>query len=291
MAAIRIHAVYLTVIAVLSYALWSEKRTSQNLCEQVQKFMVYDCLIMSSEVENMKNACEKNINTRQYYVQTYRSKMDSLSTISKATFKYLDNALIGLKNNQNVHINAINDTVNNYSKVLLNLISDDRDKKASLNIYGIHRITQADTINDIKKNSALYLQTLKNQILRDEVFFYSYVLDQTARNYCGITQKLGVAIVPNKSVIIEGEKFEADIYISNIVTSRPDSCIFRVNNQILKVTDGVGHYKETAKSTGLKRVKAQISVTNPATGEITDMNSEFEYQVLPKCSIDCNKNQ
>jgi hypothetical protein len=291
MTTIRLHAVYLAVIAVLSYALWSEKRTTENLCEHVRKFMAHDCLIMSSEVENMKNACKKNIDTHQYYAQTYRSKMDSLNTISKAALKYLDNALSGLKNNQNVQINTINDTLNNYSKVLLNLINDERDKKAALEIYGIHRITQADTINDIKKNSALYLQTLKNQILRDEVFYYNYVLDQTAPNYCGLTKFL-VAIAPKKSTIMEGEKFEADIYLSSYsYSSMNNNFIVTVNSDTLVVKDGIAHYKVKPKNIGSKNIKAQISIRNPVTGEISIATGEFEYQVLPKCSIDCNKSQ
>ncbi len=286
MTTIRIHAVYLSVIAVLAYLFWAEKKFTQRLSEQVRIFMIHDNLIMTSDVENMKNACEKNINTHYRYAQTYKGKLDSLNSISKETLKNLDNASIELKNNKNISINSLNEAVNNFPKILLNLINDDIVKKSMLKIYGTHKITKPDTINEIKQNNALYLQTLKNQIVRDEIAFYNYVLDQTTPHYSGLTKFL-VAIAPKKAAIIEGEKFEADIYLASYSYAR-DNFIVTIDSDTLLVRDGVAHYKVKPKNIGLRNVKAQISVVNPITGHITTTTGELEYHVLPKCSLDCN---
>ena len=96
-----------------------------------------------------------------------------------------------------------------------------------------------------------------------------------------------VLVAPKKAVLIEGEKFEADIFLAKYSTKPDTGLSFTVNNQDLTIKDGVAKYSKTEKVTGLKTLKVNASIRNPATGQVTTISSKFEYHVLPKCSENC----
>jgi gliding motility-associated protein GldM len=88
-----------------------------------------------------------------------------------------------------------------------------------------------------------------------------------------------VAIAPKNGYIIQGEKFEADVYLAAYSTNPGSGVSISVNGGGIATKDGVGHYTATAGELGKKKVTASASIKNPMTGETKTVNGEFEYEV------------
>jgi gliding motility-associated protein GldM len=84
-----------------------------------------------------------------------------------------------------------------------------------------------------------------------------------------------------KAYVIKGEPFNAEISVGTYSTQiNPDDIKIRVNGSQLKVNeDGKAEYSTRTTSTGKKTLKMQVEVTNPLTGEVTDGESTFQYEV------------
>ncbi len=119
--------------------------------------------------------------------------------------------------------------------------------------------------NDVKASEAAVLNYLLKKVGGDEV-----VLDQ-----------FSVVSSPKKTYVIKGETFESDIFLSaSAGTSNNTGISIKVNGSPLSVgEDGVAKFRAPASSAGIKTYKADISVTNPVTGETKTYTSSFEYEV------------
>jgi len=84
-----------------------------------------------------------------------------------------------------------------------------------------------------------------------------------------------------KAYVIKGEPFNAEISVGTYSTQiNPDDIKIMVNGSQLKVNeDGKAEYSTRTTSTGKKTLKMQVEVTNPLTGEVTDGESTFQYEV------------
>jgi gliding motility-associated protein GldM len=84
-----------------------------------------------------------------------------------------------------------------------------------------------------------------------------------------------------KAYVIKGETFNAEVSVGTYSTQiNPDDIKIKVNGSLLKVNDkGKAEYSTRATSTGKKTLKMQVEVTNPLTGEVTDGESTFQYEV------------
>jgi gliding motility-associated protein GldM len=88
-----------------------------------------------------------------------------------------------------------------------------------------------------------------------------------------------VAIAPKNGYIIQGEKFEADVYLAAYSTNPGSGVNISVNGSGQPTKDGVAHYTATASELGKKKVTASATIKNPSTGEVKTVNGEFEYEV------------
>ncbi len=82
-----------------------------------------------------------------------------------------------------------------------------------------------------------------------------------------------------KGYIIQGEKYEADIFLSASSKSNSGNTRISVNGSSLPVRDGKAKYTASASSTGTKKYNVSISVTNPLTKKTESYKKEFEYEV------------
>ena len=88
--------------------------------------------------------------------------------------------------------------------------------------------------------------------------------------------KLGARILPKSTYVLEGDQFEAEIYLAaEDTTQQPE--IF-VNNTKLAMRDGKGVYKATASEVGTFKWKGLIKYKNPE-GITLPYPFEGEYQV------------
>ena len=119
--------------------------------------------------------------------------------------------------------------------------------------------------NDIKTSEATVLNYLVKKVGGEEV-----VLDQFT-----------VVSSPKKTYVIKGERFETDIFLSaSAGTENNTGVSIRVNGSPLQVgSDGVAKFSANATSTGQKTYNAEITVTNPVTGEVKSYRNSFEYEV------------
>lgn len=87
-----------------------------------------------------------------------------------------------------------------------------------------------------------------------------------------------VVSAPEKSYVIAGETFKTDIFLS-AASENVDDLSVTVNGRELKVENGVAEYTAGTSSTGKKKYTAKISFNNPVTGETTEVDGAFEYEV------------
>ncbi len=83
---------------------------------------------------------------------------------------------------------------------------------------------------------------------------------------------------PKKSYIILGETFETEVFMTATSKTVEGLQIF-VNGRELPIEDGVATYKATPSSTGIKKYTAKVLITNPVTGEVTEDEQVYEYEV------------
>lgn len=82
-----------------------------------------------------------------------------------------------------------------------------------------------------------------------------------------------------KGYIIQGEKFEADVYMG-AYSKELTGVSLKVNGVKLKVgSDGKAKFSETASKIGEKTLNLEVSVTNPITGKTKTGKDKFVYEV------------
>jgi hypothetical protein len=312
-----LHVFYLTIIAFLSYNYWSSVQAFKAFEQLDRQLRVDSGAIEESSFRLFRNI-QKNCdayrhpyNLRHYDNTVTASKaVDSLIAFidaQKTEFINLNGGLDTVKyspliNGNSTKTSAIfyaDDKINQIKEKLTQLnriftdsiISDNWGKEKLMKHFRLPQLmTENDYWNTFKTlpaNAVLAkLAALKNQIKIDEIAFLNYVEYETAPNYCGFTQ-FKTAIAPQNAVLIEGETFEADVYLSAYSSNPGNNVIIKVNGEPLEIKDGVAHFKSKNQTIGTKTIKAEALIRNPLTGQTTTSVGSFEYQVLPKCSRDC----
>jgi gliding motility-associated protein GldM len=84
-----------------------------------------------------------------------------------------------------------------------------------------------------------------------------------------------------KAYVITGEPFRAEISVGTYSTQiNPDDINISVNGNRLSVgEDGRAQYTASTGTTGQKTLNMQVSVRNPLTGEVTEGDGTFTYEV------------
>ena len=96
-----------------------------------------------------------------------------------------------------------------------------------------------------------------------------------------------LAIAPQKAVLIVGDTFEAELYLARYSSVVSEDVKMSSNSTDLPMREGVAHYSKIETTTGKKTFTAEAVITNPLTKTQTTRKNVFEYEVLPKCSRDC----
>lgn len=117
--------------------------------------------------------------------------------------------------------------------------------------------------NDAKSTEAAVLNYLMSKVGGEEIKFDKYQ----------------VVSAPKKSYVINGETYEADLYMSASSSNVGTNMTASVNGGNLPVIDGVAKYSVTPSGVGVKKYTARFSVVNPVTNQTTTVEKEFEYEV------------
>lgn len=170
------------------------------------------------------------------------------------------------------------------SKIALKLDEDWKQSKDKENWahYNFYQMPMAATLPIFTK--------LKNDAKATEAAVLNYLLGKVGGEDIVLDQ-FQVVSSPQKTYVIRGEKFETDIFLSASASESSNTGVsIKVNGSSVPVDNGVANYSVTAGSPGVKKYTAEISVTNPVTGETKTYENQFEYEVgLRSVSVAADK--
>lgn len=310
------HVIYLSIIAFLGYNYWSSVQAFKAF-EQLDRQLKMDYGAIDELASRTFRNIQKNCDAYQYphnmrqYINTITAKnaVDSLIAFidaQKTEFTDLNGGLDMTKYAPLINgnstktskiffsdtkINDIKDRLTGLNRIFIDSINYKGSKEKLMKEFRLPQLlTENDYLNPLKTlpaNAVLAkLTALKNQIKIDEIAFLNYEEGETAPNYCGFTS-FKTAITPKKAVLVEGETFEADVYITSYSINLGKNVVIKVNGEPLEIKEGVAHLKSKNQTIGTKTIRAEVLIKNPLTGQTTTSVGSFEYQVLPKCSRDC----
>ncbi len=125
------------------------------------------------------------------------------------------------------------------------------------------------------------VQPILTKFINDAKATESAVLNHYLEKVGGtdvVFDKFEVVSAPEKSYIVTGDTYKSKIFLG-AASDNVDELNVSVNGRSLSVENGVAEYTASASSTGIKKYTARISFKNPVTGEPTDVERQFEYEV------------
>lgn len=96
-----------------------------------------------------------------------------------------------------------------------------------------------------------------------------------------VMDKYDVVVSAPKGYLLEGQKYEANIFLS-AYSSQVKGMTIKVGGRNLPVKNGKAAYSETAGSIGTKNKKVTISLTNPFTKKTETYTGKLSYEVGQK---------
>ena len=284
-----LHGIYLSIIGVLCFQLWSTTAATRLAFEQVETAFKKDYEALNSNSTALFNSIYKNCmeNQSSYNVDNF-AKVQDLKKNSTLNINYIERQISNIEQSKVFKFEQLKDTLLVFSEIL-NSFNNGKFSNDTLlrKKYGLKPLIENNSFyKAFESNPKAFLRSIANQIKMDEIEYLYYVYQRTTHQdlICGPIVRL--AIAPKKAVLINGEKFEADLYLSSY-SNNPKLVTFIVDNQNLSIKDGVAHFSKTDRTVGLKKISAQAIVHNAITGENMTVKSEYEYHVLPKCSKNC----
>jgi GldM N-terminal domain len=315
MKSIYLHVFYLTIIAFLGYNYWSSVQAFKAF-GHLNKQLTMDYTVMDYNAELTYRKIDRNCMAYGAYMKNYYGQTVTVVKIAdsvaasindyKVEFIKLNGGLDtanmpDLVNGSStktsktfftdVKISEIKDELSRLSKVLMDSIQDKKDRDIILKQYALPLliINNAfwESLKTLPASGAFaQLAMIQNKIKTDEFAFLNYQLMRTSVEDMRF-DTFKTAIAPQKAALIEGETFEADIYLAAFSSNANNNITIKVDGQIVGMNHGVAHFKGKKEAVGTKTFKAVATIKNPLTGQVTTSEGSFEYQVLPKCSRDC----
>lgn len=311
----RIHLIYLTIIGFLTYQYWAKTQVLNEVVGSIEQFdtllkqnnknvqesayqiigkigsetQIYPNYTNINFFNNNKTAFLKSQNMIDWLEKERKAFIDS---DKKDSSRLVDNILKrdGNRYFTDMKIKEFKDSLVSFQVVLGN-VSDTFARKNLENKSFIKKLIDDEYYwKQLGKSSFSEILTqitsIQNRIGLDAFDFFNYKYGLIA-SHAIIEDYFHVAIAPKKAAIIEGETFEMYTYLAQYSTYSGNDVTFIVNGQMLPHPNGVAHFSTDNQSVGLKKIKVEALIRNPLTGQTTTEHSEFEYEVLPKCSRDC----
>ncbi len=121
----------------------------------------------------------------------------------------------------------------------------------------------------------------ENDVKSTEASFLNYLAGKVGTTTDVVIDKYAVVSAPEKSYIIKGEKYKAEIFLSAAASADSKTGIsVSVGGKKLPTNkEGIAVYEANASSVGVKKYTASASLTNPVTGEVKSFKKEFSYEV------------
>ena len=282
-----LHGIYLSIIGIVGFQLWSKTTETRFTFSQVDQVLKSNNEVLRINTQDMFEAIESNYFRNPEKNEHSFNNSKEIRKAFKSSSDFIDINLTNTKLNVSLNLNDFRNSLNILSKKATS-VDEKLDSIALLKHCILVKTIQNDTFwKSFMHNPSTNFLLLKNQIKLDELVYLNYFMDKVSGNIIRDYSPFRVVIAPKKAVTIEGEKFEADILLAAYSTNPGTGLSFTANNQVLSIDAGVAKYSKIEKTTGIKTLKVNAAIRNPATGETTNVKGEFEYHVLPKCSQNC----
>ncbi len=120
-----------------------------------------------------------------------------------------------------------------------------------------------------------------NDVKSTESAALNYLATKVGTTTDVVLDKFTVVSAPQKSYVIKGEQYKADVFLSAFAGADSKTGIkISVDGRSLPVdNDGIATYTANANTVGVKRYNAIATITNPVTGETQTFKKTFEYEV------------
>ena len=286
-----LHGIYLSVIGVLGFQLWAktvENQTAHNsVMIETEKILKENNIVLHYITDMRLAEIEKYSTTNPLHYNHFGIRARTVFESSKSFTAVLARNLSNLEKGEKVNVKEIKDSMLECSQKLKSIV-EKPDSILFKRIF-IQKILHNDTFwTDFKSNEKIYLALLKNYILLDELMLQNYIMDSFGCIRVEIRlDAYKVMIVPQKNQIFEGEEFKADVFLVHQVFPVVDNVSFFNGTQQLIANDGLVQFSEMANAKGLKTIKIRAVIPNQETNENVYLQSEYQYNVLPKCSQNC----
>jgi hypothetical protein len=300
------HFIYCAIIAFLGYNYWSSVQAFKAF-EHLNSQLTVDYGIMDNTAELLYAKFERNCTAyRTIFNAQSLNQCEMAIKANKKTLDFIKKnkvelGLIGsdYKSNSpnnsffsNKKIDEIKSELTHLHKDLIQIFADSSDKNLmDTTLYLLKTVNDTAYWHRLKylplSGVVNQLSFLENQIKVDEIIIINYFSRKTESDYSIDDSYFKTAIAPKKAVLIEGESMEAEIYLAKYSSYHGNNVTIKVNGQQLEIKEGIAYFKSDNETVGTKIIKAESLVRNPLTGQTKITEGTFEYEVLPKCSRDC----
>jgi hypothetical protein len=288
-----VHGIYISVIAVLSFLLYDKTKTDDFVFMKSSEAFEDTHKYLQKQKENTLRELEYTVNA----MPKYKYFLDNGYKSCQITFK-IDSILSFLKSKKDINHSDMNTLKNNLTQAsneLQFLIK--QDDRAMIRTHKmLAKLIQDSVFWLITNKTSLKgtintLNIIQSYVTLDNITTLNYFNDKfTGKNVIRF-DGYKVGIMPKKAPIIEGEKMEAEIFIAKFSKTSDNIVSIETNGKPLFVKYGVAQFEETPQKIGTNLISSRVNYKNDETGEILSVKGEFLYEVLPKCSRDCAKNQ
>jgi hypothetical protein len=281
------HFIYISILGFNGYQYYSNSKVDSLLLSEIDKALYIDSDHLQKSMYSIEKGVKVKIDAQPKYV-IYLDVINEVNLKTESIYEWIAYQ----KNNINDLKHAtVRDSISilsqNILKSIANLEFRDSFRKESHLLKVINDARYWQHFKDFPKN---ILTDLLNKITLDQLMIGNYCLTKSSQNVDINFEGWRIAVKPKKAVYYEGDNFEGEIRL--IAYSKSQKGVtFTANGKTLVINEGIAQYKAKATNVGKQTVHATASIKNPFTGNTETVKGELKYEVLPKCSRECAKNQ
>ena len=309
----RIHLIYLAIIGFLAYQYWTKAQALNDIINIVEEQghllqtnnevvinasrMLFDriratVLVSPGSTNEVFYQKAQTINAQTANLTTWLKNLED-DFIAASGVRFIN----GYSNKTTKafftepKLAQLKDSLVRFQKSICNIAdSSDINRRQSKYTF-IKPITEDSSLQRFKEQTAIValaeLKAIQNQVRLHNNAFLEYCNNHVGTPCWFEPIRYKVAILPKKASIVEGETFEADVYLARYkLINYGDDISFLANNRVLQKKEGIAYLSQPNLSIGKKKVKAEARLRNPLTGQISTFSGELEYEVFSKHSRD-----
>jgi hypothetical protein len=284
---IVIHIIYISILGFTGFQYYSSSKVDAQLLSEIDKTLFIDSDMVQKCMDGIQNGVRRNVDAQPKYV-LYLETLKEVNPKTESIYKWIVYQKNNIKDLNHADVrDSISVLSQNILKSIANLDLRDSFKRESPLLKALNDARYWQHLKDYPKN---ILTDLQNKITHDQLMIANFCLTKSSEKVDINFEGWRIAVAPKKAVYYEGEDFEGEIY--KLAYSKSVKGItFSANGKALAIKEGIAQYKAKATNIGKQTVHATATIKNPFTGNTETVQGQLKYEVLPKCSRDCAKNQ